>query len=97
MVVFHAIYALPYVPYVLKGISMLSQMERSVSKQAATQGGMMRTARARNKKKHPAKTTIAGKKMTTGVAGWTRVKRSSTVDERIGGEALSNSWRSLPL
>jgi hypothetical protein len=61
MVVFHEICALPYVPYVLKGISTLSQMERSVSKKAATHGGMMRTARARNKKKHLAKTTIAGK------------------------------------
>jgi hypothetical protein len=41
MVVFHEICALPYVPYVLKGISTLSQMERSVSKKAATHAGMM--------------------------------------------------------
>src|SRR3954453_7205340 len=61
MVAFHASCARRYVPYMLNGRRKPNQNERTVSRNAPTHGGMMRTARARSKKKYPEKTTIAGK------------------------------------
>jgi hypothetical protein len=46
---------------VLNGRRKLNQNERTVSRKAPTHGGMMRMPRARNKKKYPEKTAIAGK------------------------------------
>ena len=38
---------------------------------------------------------MAGTKMSTGTTGWTRVKRSSSPDLNIGGEAFRKSVRRM--